>query len=629
MKQQALRNLKRYGEVIKTLNELPDGRQYTLFHHRKMTVKIQIFVELRDHHTRTKAAIDEIVKETLHNVPVRMIDTETGHLCEAARLRSVFEGDPVFGDLILSMAECIDIPRIKGVVKEFFRYVMFSHRWQGREPLCTDIGEQSVYDLPTDEIPTIIKLRTFCETVREAKYRWAWSDTCCIDQRNQREFEKSINSMFRWYHQSSLTLVYLWDVSLSSLPGGLTRSAWITRGWTLQEFLAPPVIRFFNADWTPYLDDRQPNHKESDVIMEEIANAVGVPSTDLLSFCPSADGVRWKLHMASKRDTTVPEDAAYCLFGIFDVVMSVIPGETSYRAIGRLLQEVITCSKSRDVGCLAWVGESSELNSCLPTQVKAYQGTCRTPLSIREEEIQKSMLELGSSESFTKEDEVQVLALYDKLANQRRAEFSGRHLHLPCIAFRVTALDTDRTSESNANAYIVETPTLEATSITTAHKFPLKAKGLLLVCPWIHELLNLGPLQDHQDVVAGFDFAPGRLSKTGAESVLHEDLDESFRPRTPNNDHSQPDHLNVHHEYSGPSTHSNVLPPSPSALFDDRTKALRFAARLGQPMTALLLSRQQHGVYKRVATDHEIVTQLRRNVSFASLINIVEVVEII
>jgi hypothetical protein len=551
-----------------------------------------------------------------------MIDTKTGYLCEEARLRSVFEGDPVCGDLIVSMTECmpVDTARIKRVVKEFFQYVMFSHRWQGREPLCGDVGDQSVHDLPTEEMPTAIKLQTFCRTAGKAGYRWAWSDTCCIDQKNQREFEKSINSMFRWYHNSSLTLVYLWDVSPSSLPGGLTRSAWIMRGWTLQEFLAPTVIQFFNADWTPYLFDSHPNHKESNLIMEEIANAVGVPANDLISFRPSSDDVRWKLHMASKRDTTVPEDAAYCLFGIFNVVMSVIPGETRQQAVGRLLQEVVTCSKSGDVGCLAWVGESSELNSCLPTQVKAYEGSYRTPVSIEEEEIQRSVSELESS--FTSRDQAQALALYDKLVLQPRAEFSGWRLRLPCIAFHVTAFDADRTSDTNV--YIAKAAALEATRICTASKF--STKGLFLVCPWIHELLDLGLPHGYRDVEADFE-STSHLSKTPAGSVFHENLAESILPRTPDNDHRQPDHLNVHYDNSGPSTPSSLLPPSPSAPFDEHTRALRFVARLRQPMTSLLLSAQRRGMYKRVATDHDIVLQLRKGVSLDSMdIKVVEII---
>ena len=537
-----------------------------------------------------------------------MIDTKSGHLYNDARLRSVFGNDPVFWDIVLSGTDATDA-RIKQAVKDFFQYVMFSHKWQKIEPLYSDVGDQSVYDLTTNKIPTTDKLQTFCRTAGKAGYRWAWSDTCCIDQKNQREFEKSINSMFRWYHHSSLTLVYLWDVPPSSLPGGLTRSAWITRGWTLQELLAPTVIRFFNADWKPYLSDSHVNHKDSEEIMGEIASAVGVPANDLLSFRPSSDDVRWKLHMASKRETTVPEDSAYCLFGIFSIFMPVVPGATEDQAVAQLLREVINCSLSGDVSCLAWVGKSSGLNSALPTQIKAYKGPCHLLSSVGEEEIQESVSELESS--FTREEQVQVLALYDKLVRQRRAEFTSWRLCLPCIAFRV-AVDADRAT----NAYTMRATAFETTMIRTANKFP--SKSLLLVFPWIHELLDLDGSRGHHGVAADLD----HLSNTRAESVSHENPIKSIQPRGSGNDDH---HLNVPYEHSGPSTPSSLLPPSPSTPLDEHTRALRFVARLSQPMTALLLSHQR-GVYKRVATDHEIVITLRRGAVLDSNVMVVDLI---
>ena len=120
-------------------------------------------------------AIDETVKVALHNAPLRMIDTETGLPCEETLLRSVFEDDPVFGDLIVSMSmtEHMDTGRIMPVAKEFFRYVIFPHRWQCSEPLCSGVGDQSVYSLSREEIPTVIKLRSFCRTAGKVGYRWA------------------------------------------------------------------------------------------------------------------------------------------------------------------------------------------------------------------------------------------------------------------------------------------------------------------------------------------------------------------------------------------------------------------------------------------------------------------------
>jgi hypothetical protein len=125
--------------------------------------------------------------------------------------------------------------------------------------------------------------------------------------------------MFILYRHSALTIVYLSDVLPSSVAGGLTKSAWNTRGWTVQEYLAPKVVLFYQKDWTLYLGDRSPNHKESGVIMQDLADATGIDAQALVPFRPEMKGARAKLQWASARVTTLPEDIAYSLFGIFGV----------------------------------------------------------------------------------------------------------------------------------------------------------------------------------------------------------------------------------------------------------------------------------------------------------------------
>ncbi|KAG2335464.1 hypothetical protein BDR05DRAFT_898465, partial [Suillus weaverae] len=120
--------------------------------------------------------------------------------------------------------------RVEEVVKSYFQYVMLSHRWEGKEPLLQDIQGKVVYKL--DPVGGIKKLQSFCRTARGAGYRWAWSDTCCIDKSNNVELQESVNSMFVWYHNSALTIIYLSDVPPSSKCGALAKSAWNTRGWT-------------------------------------------------------------------------------------------------------------------------------------------------------------------------------------------------------------------------------------------------------------------------------------------------------------------------------------------------------------------------------------------------------------
>jgi hypothetical protein len=181
---------------------------------------------------------------------------------------------------------------------------MLSHRWEGKEPLLRDIQGKVVYDL--DAVGSIPKLQSFCKTARDMRYHWAWIDTCCIDQTNNVEVQQSVNSMFTWYRHSALTIIYLSDVPPSSQRGALASSAWNTRGWTVQEFLAPKVIRFYQQDWTLYLDDHSPNHKESVEIMLELEDATGIDAHALVAFQPGMRDAREKLQWASSRVTTVP-----------------------------------------------------------------------------------------------------------------------------------------------------------------------------------------------------------------------------------------------------------------------------------------------------------------------------------
>ncbi|KAG1813650.1 uncharacterized protein BJ212DRAFT_1301027 [Suillus subaureus] len=158
---------------------------------------------------------------------------------------------------------------IKKVVAKLFSWVMLSHRWESTEPLLHDIQDKVVYDL--DPVGTVVKLQMFCKVARDAGHRWAWSDTCCIDQNNNFE------------------------------SGALANSAWNTRGWTIQEFLASIVVLFYQADWSLYLDDHSPNHKESVAIMQELEYSTGIHAQALIAFHPGMTDAREKLQWASTR----------------------------------------------------------------------------------------------------------------------------------------------------------------------------------------------------------------------------------------------------------------------------------------------------------------------------------------
>lgn len=97
----------------------------------------------------------------------------------------------------------------------------------------------------------LAKLEKFCRAAKEHDCHWAWSDTCCIDKGNDLiEMQEAVGSMFSWYRQSALTIIYLVDVSPNASPRELFRSQWFRRGWTLQELLASQRVLFYSRDWS-------------------------------------------------------------------------------------------------------------------------------------------------------------------------------------------------------------------------------------------------------------------------------------------------------------------------------------------------------------------------------------------
>ncbi|KAG1726891.1 uncharacterized protein EDB91DRAFT_1228995 [Suillus paluster] len=281
--------------------------------------------------------IRKVIDVQLGTAPLRLLNTATGLLCDREAQISTFKTSAEYNELLFSLTmkhTHIRMERITEVVAAYFRCVMLSHRWEGTEPLLHDIKDKVVYEIK--EAGGLVKLQSFCNIAHEAKYHWAWMDSCCIDQTNNVELQSSLDSMFAWYHDSALTAVYLSDVPPSSTSGALAKSAWNTRGWTVPEFLAPKTIRFYQQDWSPYLDDHSLNHKESVEIMHELEGATGIDARTLVSFQPGMRDAREKLQWASARVTTRPEDIAYSLFGIFGVRLPIHYGENKQNALGRL-----------------------------------------------------------------------------------------------------------------------------------------------------------------------------------------------------------------------------------------------------------------------------------------------------
>ena len=167
-------------------------------------------------------------------------------------------------------------------------------------------------------------------------YDYLWIDTCCIDKTNHVELTEAINSMFRWYRGAARCYVYLSDVSVGMPRNNrwrdvLESSRWFTRGWTLQELLAPKSVEFLTSDGF-LIGDKS-------LLEEEIHDITGI-AIDALRGRPLSDfSVSERMNWATKRTTTRKEDEAYSLLGIFDVNMPLIYGERE-KALIRLREEI-------------------------------------------------------------------------------------------------------------------------------------------------------------------------------------------------------------------------------------------------------------------------------------------------
>ncbi|KAG2337084.1 hypothetical protein BDR05DRAFT_970607 [Suillus weaverae] len=551
--------------------------------------------KLRQQYVNAESAIQETIKAQLDDAPHRLLNTFTGRLCDLEVQVNTFKTSTEYKELLSSILVHVDfrMEHIKDVVARYFRCVTLSHRWEGKEPLLHDIQDKGVNEL--NPVGGIVKLQSFCKTARAAGYRWGWVDTCCINQDNTAELQKSLNSMFVWYHTSALTMVYLSDVPPSSKPGALARSAWNTRGWTVPEFLAPKVIRFYQNDWTPYLDDRSPNHKQSVAIMQELEGATGIDAQILVAFRPGMIDAREKLQWASTRVTTVQEDIAYSLFGIFGVQLPVMYGEKKQNALGRLLQEVV--ARSGDISALDWVGQSSEFNSCLPADITSYKAPPYAPPSLSEGDIQTSISLLRQTVAVDL-----AFKLYALLDSLNAPRFANCRLHLPCIAFRVTAVKRSRAQDQEI--YEVKADGLHDLLITTEDKLiqfssPRPTmQTFLLVRPWNRYLLELP------------DFAePSGLAELpdDADDTQSED-DYWSAPGSPLQD--------------SPGGFPEAQESVDSELSD---RALRLTARLTQPFGAFLLAHQRGGEYKRIASDHVIIAQVRDISSIPDMVKTLEI----
>nr|VWO95729.1 Alcohol dehydrogenase 1 [Ganoderma boninense] len=231
-------------------------------------------------------------------------------------------------------------------------YAILSHTWGDNEQTFQDTQVLRDWCKKTGKNPRDFsseKVRQCCILAERHGYQWIWDDTCCIDKTSSSELSEAINSMFRWYSCAEL------DAPMSAFR----TARWHSRGWTLQELIAPTVVIFVSRDWQTI-----GNKVELASLLRE---ATGVSSRVLTHevHC-STVSVAERMLWASKRSTTRVEDEAYCLMGLFNVNMPTIYGE-GRQAFRRLQQEIM--KQSFDTSLFAW-GACTRLHVVTPVMPK-------------------------------------------------------------------------------------------------------------------------------------------------------------------------------------------------------------------------------------------------------------------
>ncbi|RBR24521.1 uncharacterized protein FIESC28_02717 [Fusarium coffeatum] len=230
-------------------------------------------------------------------------------------------------------------------VEEFFdvsipEYAILSHTWGDGEVSLQDWADRKNRRFK----PGFQKIIWACTQAVKDQLGYVWVDTNCIDKSSSAELSEAINSMFKWYRRSAVCYVYLEDVPAltfdeCTMPNSAFRHArWFTRGWTLQELIAPPNAVFFSSDWTMIATKFK--------LAPCITEISGIPWSCLLRGRLSKShplrrySVSQRMSWASGRSTTRIEDQAYSLLGLFDISMPLVYGE-GYEAFTRLLGQII------------------------------------------------------------------------------------------------------------------------------------------------------------------------------------------------------------------------------------------------------------------------------------------------
>ncbi|KAI1451202.1 HET-domain-containing protein [Annulohypoxylon moriforme] len=288
--------------------------------------------------------------------------------------------------MVMWLINCQSL-NLEEFVKDVPPYAILSHTWGDEEVTFVDMSNREAAKKKT----SYQKIKTTCNVALEHDLRYAWVDTCCIDKSSSAELSEAINSMFAWYKKATVCFVWLRDFTSFSdetlaeaiasfesrealeakgegfygdLPQqtaaeidlrnkvkkGLGSCKWFSRGWTLQELIAPSRINFYDKEW---------NYFGSKLELASVLSWITGVDTSVLKGRPLDEIlVGRRMSWASNRTTTRVEDIAYCLLGLFDINMPLLYGEGA-KAFIRLQEEIIR--SSHDLSIFAWKADVNDL----------------------------------------------------------------------------------------------------------------------------------------------------------------------------------------------------------------------------------------------------------------------------
>lgn len=235
-------------------------------------------------------------------------------------------------------------------------YAILSHTWG---PDNEEVTFEDMTNGTGKDKSGYAKIRYCGEQARQDGLQYFWIDTCCIDKSSSSELSEAINTMYHWYEKAEVCYALLSDFDGTSMEEGTALAAcrWFTRGWCLQELIAPKNVEFFNSQWNFLGTRAQMAPLLSKITLIDLEVLV---DNKVMEFFPVAHKMSW----AARRETTREEDMAYCLLGIFDVNMPMLYGE-GMKAFERLQEEII--KSSNDLSIFSFQSESVQTGTQSPS----------------------------------------------------------------------------------------------------------------------------------------------------------------------------------------------------------------------------------------------------------------------